>query len=200
MPDDTDVFISYAHADQEWVRVLAENLHQSGLNVFYDEWEIGAGDVLVHKLDAGILSTRNGIVVVSPTALSRPWVQEEYAAMLTRAVAGKQRLIPVVLKDAEMPPMMAARVWVDFRNADGPELPNLKDVFDHSRNTVGGSTARVSTGSGDVMASRRIGWATSHNVSPVTKSFNPVTATKSPALARSSRSGREISSLSMRAM
>jgi TIR domain len=46
-------FISYSHADREWVRVLAENLHQSGIDLIYDEWEIGAGDVLVHKLDQG---------------------------------------------------------------------------------------------------------------------------------------------------
>lgn len=120
MADNTHAFISYAHADQEWVRVLAENLHQSGVDLFYDEWEIGAGDVLVHKLDQGILNTKNGVIVVSPTALSRPWVQEEYAAMMTRAVAGKQRVIPVMLKDAELPPFLAARVYVDFRNADGP--------------------------------------------------------------------------------
>ena len=54
MTNTIDVFVSYAHVDREWVRVLAENLHQSGLKVFYDEWEIAPGDVLVHKLDAGI--------------------------------------------------------------------------------------------------------------------------------------------------
>jgi tetratricopeptide (TPR) repeat protein len=115
-----DVFISYAHADSDWVRVLAENLNQAGLQVFYDEWDIAPGDVLVHKLDEGIRSSRNGILIVSPASLSRPYVQEEYAAMMTRAIAGKQRLIPALLKDAEMPPFMASRVYVDFRNADGP--------------------------------------------------------------------------------
>jgi hypothetical protein len=40
--------------------------------------------------------------------------------MMTRAVVGKQRIIPVLLKDAELPPFLAARVYVDFRNADGP--------------------------------------------------------------------------------
>jgi hypothetical protein len=117
-----DVFVSYSRADAEWVRVLAENLHQSGLEVFLDEWEIGPGDVLVHKLDAGILASRNGVLVVSPSSLSRPWVQQEYAAMMTRVVEGKQQnLIPVLLKDAEMPPFLAARLWVDFRNVDGPD-------------------------------------------------------------------------------
>ena len=40
--------------------------------------------------------------------------------MMTRAVEGKQRLIPVLLADADMPPLLASRVWIDFRNADGP--------------------------------------------------------------------------------
>src|SRR5271166_5296143 len=125
-----DVFISYAHADVVWVRALAENLYQAGLEVFYDEWDIGSGDVLVHKLDEGILNSRNGVLIVSPASLSRPWVQVEYAAMMTRAVEGKQRLIPVLLKDAEMPPLLASRVWVDFRNADGPDyLARVRDLI-----------------------------------------------------------------------
>ncbi|WP_239376386.1 tetratricopeptide repeat protein [Frankia sp. Cj5] len=109
-----DVFVSYGHADQPWVRVLAENLERAGLRVFYDEWEIGPGDVLAHRLDAGIRTSTSGILVVSPHALSRPWVKEEYAAMLSRVVAGRQRLIPVLLKNADLPPFLTSRVWVDF--------------------------------------------------------------------------------------
>jgi hypothetical protein len=116
-----DVFISYGHQDQAWVRTLAENLYRAGLEVFYDEWEISPGDVLVHRLDEGIRTSRSGILVVSPASLARPWVMEEYAAMLTRAVAGQQRLIPVLFGESELPPFLASRVWVDFRHADGPE-------------------------------------------------------------------------------
>jgi hypothetical protein len=120
MADTYDVFVSYARADGEQVRRLAENLHQSGLEAFFDEWEVGPGDVLVHQLDRGLLSAKNGLVVVTPTALSRPWVLEEYAAMITRAVQGGFRVVPVLLVDAELPPLLASRVWVDLRQADGP--------------------------------------------------------------------------------
>jgi tetratricopeptide (TPR) repeat protein len=117
----SDVFVSYSHADADWVRTLAANLHNAGLEVFFDEWSIGPGDVLVHQLDQGILTSRSGILVVSPESLSRPYVRMEYAAMMGRAVEGKQRLIPVLLKDAELPPFLAALVHVDFRNADGSD-------------------------------------------------------------------------------
>jgi len=122
MADQTwDVFISYAHKDADWVQNLADNLYQADFEVFIDSWEIAPGDVLVHKIDEGILKSKTGILVVSPEALSRPWVLEEYAAMMNRAVEGKQRLIPVLLADAEMPPLLASRIWIDFRNAFGPE-------------------------------------------------------------------------------
>lgn len=120
MADTYDVFVSYARADGEQVSRLAENLHQAGLEVFFDEWEVGPGDVLVHHLDRGLLSAKNGLVVVTPTALSRPWVLEEYAAMVTRAVQGGFKVVPVLLVDAELPPLLASRVWVDLRQADGP--------------------------------------------------------------------------------
>jgi hypothetical protein len=120
MPQTYDVFISHAGADKPWVRTLALNLHNFGLEVWFDEWRIGPGDVLVHELDAGILNSRSGVVVVTEAAMNRPWVLEEYAAIMTRAVHGKQRVIPVILGTAEMPPLLASRLYIDFRGADGP--------------------------------------------------------------------------------
>jgi TIR domain len=64
-----DVFISYSHQDQAWVHTLAENLHRAGLEVFLDAWEITPGDVVVHQLERGLLSSRNG---VPPASLLRP--------------------------------------------------------------------------------------------------------------------------------
>lgn len=122
MSDETfDVFISYGHADASWVHRLAGKLHQVGLDVFLDEWEIGEGDVVVHQLERGLLNSRNGVLVVSPASVQGPWVQQEYAVMVDRAVANKQRLIPVLLGDAEVPPFAAIRLWVDFRGVDGSE-------------------------------------------------------------------------------
>jgi tetratricopeptide (TPR) repeat protein len=114
-------FLSYARADANAVRRLAENLHQLGVDLFFDEWEIGPGDVLVHQIDRGLLESQDGLLAVTPTALSRPWVQAEYAALMQRAVEQGRRIIPVLLADADMPPLLASRIWVDLRHADGPE-------------------------------------------------------------------------------
>ena len=120
-----DVFVSYGHEDAAWVRVLAANLHRAGFEVFLDEWELVGGDRVTGRLEEAIRNSVNGVLVVSPHSLSRPWVREEYEALLRQAVQepGQRRLIPVLYADAELPPFLANRMWVDFRGAatTGPE-------------------------------------------------------------------------------
>jgi tetratricopeptide (TPR) repeat protein len=111
-----DVFISYAKEDVDWVRVLAGRLHQAGLEVFLDEWEIRPGDVLVHSLEEGIRASACGVLVFSPQAVASRQVMEEYAALLS----GGRRFVPVLCREVELPPFAASRVPVDFRHTDGP--------------------------------------------------------------------------------
>ena len=114
-----DVFVSYGHDDAGWVRVLAGNLHRAGFDVFLDEWELVGGDRVTGRLEEAIRDSANGVLVVSPHSLSRPWVREEYEALLRQAVQepGQRRLIPVLYADAELPEFAANRLWVDFRGA-----------------------------------------------------------------------------------
>jgi hypothetical protein len=72
----------------------------------------------VHRLDEGLRCSRAGVVVVSPASMSRPWVRQEYAALLEAAVGAGHPLVPVVIGDAEMPPLLATRLWVDLRGRD----------------------------------------------------------------------------------
>ena len=101
-----DVFISYGHADADWVGTLAANLHRVGFNVFYDVWELVGGDPVTGRLEEGLKAATHGILVVSPFSLSRGWVQEEYQVLLRQAVENPaRRLIPVLYRDAELPPL-----------------------------------------------------------------------------------------------
>jgi len=118
-PERWDVFVSYAHEDQEWVRLLVENLHELGLEVFYDEWEVDYGDTVSLRLSDGLRRSRSGVLVVSPTAVARPWVLEEYASLLEGAVQRGQRLIPVLYLDAAVPAMLSTRRWIDLRGKTG---------------------------------------------------------------------------------
>jgi hypothetical protein len=37
-------------------------------------------------IDRGLLESQDGLLAVTPTALSRPWVQNEYAVLMQQAV------------------------------------------------------------------------------------------------------------------
>ena len=115
-----DVFVSYAHEDEAWVRVLAENLHRAGRDVFFDRWEVVGGDRLSQRLQQGLAASNVVVLVVSRAAVGTQWWQEEFAAAMAGAVAGVQRLVPVLLDDVPLPPFVASRVWVDFRHLDAP--------------------------------------------------------------------------------
>ncbi|MGH3795153.1 MAG: TIR domain-containing protein [Pseudonocardiaceae bacterium] len=134
-----DVFVSYAHEDEAWVRTLAENLHRAGLDVYFDRWEIAGGDRLADRLQQGLESSAAVVLVVSRAAVDRPWWREEFAAAMTGAVAGVQRLIPVLLDDVALPRFVASRVWVDFRQLASPAA--YEDRFTELLRTVAGHPA-----------------------------------------------------------
>ena len=48
-----DVFLSHSAKDKALVRDLAERLRQDDLRVWFDEWEIKAGDLIPKKIGGG---------------------------------------------------------------------------------------------------------------------------------------------------
>ncbi len=91
-----DVFISHASEDKDAVvRPLANALRNSGLNVWYDEFELKIGDSLRRKIDQGLAKSRFGIVVISRSFIKKGWTNYELDGLMTKAVSGQQILLPI---------------------------------------------------------------------------------------------------------
>jgi hypothetical protein len=91
-----DVFISHASEDKDdFVRPLANALIAHGLNVWYDEMTLKIGDSLRQKIDRGLANSRVGLVVLSPSFISKGWTNYELDGIVTRAVSGEQVLLPI---------------------------------------------------------------------------------------------------------
>lgn len=91
-----DVFISHATEDKETiVRSLAGELVGLGLRVWYDEFTLRIGDSLRQKIDKGLAKSRVGLVVLSPSFVSKGWTNYELDGIVTRAVSGEQILLPI---------------------------------------------------------------------------------------------------------
>ncbi|HZF10384.1 MAG TPA: SUMF1/EgtB/PvdO family nonheme iron enzyme [Thermoanaerobaculia bacterium] len=91
-----DVFISYAHEDEEVARPLAEALRQRGLTVWYDEYVLQLGDSLREVIERGLATARFGVVILSPNFFAREWPKRELNALLARETSERSKvLLPV---------------------------------------------------------------------------------------------------------
>jgi len=112
-----DVFLSFASVDRAFVRRLKDALESQGLRVWLDSDEIVPGDQFVSAIELGLKESSAVAFVVSPESAASGWVREEYnsAITLSRSSSKEIRLIPLLLRNADLPPFLAARQWVDFR-------------------------------------------------------------------------------------
>ncbi len=91
-----DVFISHASEDKDdIVRPLANSLISLGLKVWYDEFTLRIGDSLRRKIDQGLAASKVGLVVLSPSFISKGWTNYELDGIVTRTVSGEQILLPI---------------------------------------------------------------------------------------------------------
>ena len=91
-----DVFISHASEDKEDVaRPLAAFLTQAGLRVWLDEAELMIGDSLRRKIDAGLMSCRYGVTILSKAFFAKEWPQKELDALVAREINGSKVILPV---------------------------------------------------------------------------------------------------------
>ena len=69
------VFISYAQADNEVAREIANGLRSAGLTVWFDEWALKAGDSIRTRIEEGVRASDLLLVLLSPNSVSSDWVK-----------------------------------------------------------------------------------------------------------------------------
>lgn len=123
------VYFAHASEDKSAARPIAEHLLAQGIDVWFDEWEIGAGDSLRRKMDAGLEACTHFVVLLSPIALKKPWVNEEIDAGFVRRVEGAAKFIPLRLglPLTELPPLLRGMLSPDIAPDNSPALDSLVD-------------------------------------------------------------------------
>ncbi len=91
-----DAFISHASEDKvKVVKPLANALKKRGYRIWYDEFELRVGDSLRHSIDKGLISSRYGIVVLSPSFFDKDWPQYELDGLAAREIGGRKVILPI---------------------------------------------------------------------------------------------------------
>jgi hypothetical protein len=149
-----DVFISCVPADSAWVEALADHLEDHGLKIFYDQWSLDPGDIIVHKLEGAMRDAASAVVIVSPAMQASPRALEEYAALLGEASTRGLRLIPLLVGDVDPPPFVASRACVRLPGIDEPAFAPAADEI--ARTIRGEPPARPRTASGKTASGKNV--------------------------------------------
>jgi len=111
-----DAFISYSHADKQFVQRLAEQLTRAGFRVFFDQTDIAVGDSLVWVIDNAVRSARFLLVVMSPNYFASRWSGMELQLGLSEELDHNTlKVIPILRTECNIPPILAGKLWADFR-------------------------------------------------------------------------------------
>lgn len=114
-----DVFISYSHKDSQWVKNwLLPHLEDAGLDVIIDfrDFEIGVPSIV--NMENAVQDSRHVLLVLTPNWVNSEWTDFEALLTQTSDPAGvRRRTLPLMLRDAELPPRLAILTYADFTDS-----------------------------------------------------------------------------------
>lgn len=112
-----DVFISYNKTQVKWVRQLVTRLKEVGIRPFFDEETGLAGTALAKEIAHSILISRSCIIILTPESVESKWVGfEVQQALHYDPDTIKKFLIPLLLKDCEIPDELKHIAFIDCRH------------------------------------------------------------------------------------
>lgn len=125
------VYLAHASEDKDRVRPIANYLMANGVDVWFDEWEIGPGDSLRQKMEEGLGSMTHFVVALTETSIQKPWVAKEIDVGLVQQVGSKSRFIPLVmdLHPSKLSPFLQAMLYLKVDPAKPGDLKNLADTL-----------------------------------------------------------------------
>ncbi|WP_435219221.1 toll/interleukin-1 receptor domain-containing protein [Streptomyces sp. bgisy034] len=112
-------FISHNHRDKPDVKPLAARLRLLGVDVWLDSWEIRPGDSIPGKVNEALGLVDTVMVFWSANSSTSAWVNTEWEVALTRRLRDNSvRVIPIILDDTPLPPLLESIMWVSLADGD----------------------------------------------------------------------------------
>lgn len=88
-------FLSYAFEDSDLAKRIAEALMARGIDTWWAQWCIAAGDSIRQRIDEGLENCTHFIVLLTPESITKPWVNLEIDAGLLRKLGEGTKFIPL---------------------------------------------------------------------------------------------------------
>jgi hypothetical protein len=120
----SDIFISYASADRDRAKVIAEALAARGFSVWWDR-VIPPGRQFDEVIEEALDASRCVVVLWSKTSVGSTWVKTEAAEAMSR-----KALIPAIIEEVRIPLEFRRLQAADLSRWTGdPNDPQLEQFF-----------------------------------------------------------------------
>lgn len=115
-----DIFISYSHKDNEWVRnQLLPKLESHGFSILIDFRDFKTGTFSVEEMQRGVIECRRILLVLSENYFESEWAKFENVMAQSADPGSSQRKIIPVLKDScDIPLRLKVLHYRDLRDDD----------------------------------------------------------------------------------
>lgn len=107
-------FISYSRADSDFVVRLAKDLKAAGLEIWLDQLDIPTGSRWDDELEKALHTCTTFLIVLSPNSIKSQNVKDE----IGYAIDAGKHILPVMIKQCEVPFRLRRFQFVDFTNED----------------------------------------------------------------------------------
>lgn len=108
-------FISYVQQDQDVAKRMATDLSNRGIQTWFDQQEILAGDSIIERIREGIRSADYLIILLSKQSRKSEWVEREIGIAFERfGEEAATTIIPVLIDNTPAPPRLSNIRYVDL--------------------------------------------------------------------------------------
>jgi hypothetical protein len=163
------VFLSFGWEDHALAQRIAQTLMANGVDTWWAEWEIRAGESLRQKIDEGLRNCTVFLVLLTPTSINKPWVNQEIDAGLIRKIEDQARFIPLRrdLPPTALPPLL--------RGMFSPELQDFDQDIQQLINDLHGVSSKPPLGPPPPAADRAVNTGYSPAATAIAKVFAETT-------------------------
>jgi hypothetical protein len=124
------LFICHASEDRVFVDDLVSELDRRLLHGWYDQRELLVGDSIVGRTNTALAEARYLVAVLSKSSVGKPWVKRELNSTLMRQLRDNAvTILPVLIEDCELPPLLADLRYADCRTSFEDGLQQLVEAI-----------------------------------------------------------------------
>lgn len=127
-PKPLQISISYAHADREIALKIADAVRGVRHQIWIADWKLTIGDTIAERIDRTMRPGDILLILLSPDSVHSRWIQDEISSTLAQELRDRAiTIIPALVRDCDIPPMLADRRFIDFRGEIHQGLHRLVD-------------------------------------------------------------------------